>query len=134
MFQKISNGCIFCFLVHLFGGQLFELFACETNLKKQSSVNDSVGRGTTTCATVIQCHYIIHLFWQFGLGIKTNTQLRIIVPHHLPLLLIVLYLCNYSVYCSLLSFSSKKWTTIPKFQYWTLTCDCYNNRVSTQNK
>ena len=28
----------FCFLGHLFGGQLFELFARETNLKKQSSV------------------------------------------------------------------------------------------------
>ena len=39
LFQKIFNGYIFCFLGHLFGGQLFELFARETNLKKQSSVD-----------------------------------------------------------------------------------------------
>ena len=38
MFQKIINGYIFYFLGQLFGGQLFELFARETNLKKQSSV------------------------------------------------------------------------------------------------
>ena len=38
LFQKIFNGCIFYFLGQLFGGQLFDLFACETNLKKQSSV------------------------------------------------------------------------------------------------
>ena len=38
MFQKIFNGYIFYFLGQLFGGQLFELFARETNLKKQSSV------------------------------------------------------------------------------------------------
>jgi hypothetical protein len=38
LFQKIFNGYIFCFLGQLFGGQLFELFARETNLKKQSSV------------------------------------------------------------------------------------------------
>ena len=38
LFQKIFKGYIFCFLGHLFGGQLFELFARETNLKKQSSV------------------------------------------------------------------------------------------------
>ena len=31
----------FYFLGQLFGGQLFELFARETNLKKQSSVNGS---------------------------------------------------------------------------------------------
>ena len=35
MFQKIINGYIFYFLGQLFGGQLFELFARETNLKKQ---------------------------------------------------------------------------------------------------
>ena len=35
---KNSNDYIFCFLGHLFGGQLFELFARETNLKKQSSL------------------------------------------------------------------------------------------------
>ena len=40
LFQKIINGYIFCFLGKLFGGQLFELFARETNLKKQSSVPD----------------------------------------------------------------------------------------------
>ena len=39
MFQKIINGYIFYFLGQLFGGQLFELFARETNLKKQSSVH-----------------------------------------------------------------------------------------------
>ena len=38
MFHKIINGYIFCFLGHLVGGQLFELFARETNLKKKSSV------------------------------------------------------------------------------------------------
>ena len=38
MFQKVFNGYIFCFLGHLVGGQLFELFARETILKKQSSV------------------------------------------------------------------------------------------------
>ena len=38
LFQKNFNGYIFCLLGHLFGGQLFELFARETNLKKQSSV------------------------------------------------------------------------------------------------
>ena len=38
MFQKIFNGYIFYFLGQLFSGQLFELFARETNLKKQSSV------------------------------------------------------------------------------------------------
>ena len=38
MFQKIINGYIFYFLGQLFGGQLFDLFARETNLKKQSSV------------------------------------------------------------------------------------------------
>ena len=38
MFQKIFNGYIFYFLGQLFGGQLFELFAREANLKKQSSV------------------------------------------------------------------------------------------------
>ena len=30
-------------LGQLFGGQLFELFACETNLKKQSSVLVEIG-------------------------------------------------------------------------------------------
>ena len=38
LFQKIINGYIFYFLGQLFGGQLFELFPPETNLKKQSSV------------------------------------------------------------------------------------------------
>ena len=38
------NGYIFYFLGQLFGGQLFELFARETNLKKQSSVQGG-GRG-----------------------------------------------------------------------------------------
>ena len=38
MFQKIINGYIVYFLGQLFGGQLFELFAGETKLKKQSSV------------------------------------------------------------------------------------------------
>ena len=37
MFQKIINGYISYFLDQ--GGQLLELFARETNLKKQSSVN-----------------------------------------------------------------------------------------------
>ena len=32
------NGYIFYFLGQLFSGQLFELFARETNLKKQNSV------------------------------------------------------------------------------------------------
>ena len=32
------NGYIFYFLGQLFSGQLFEIFARETNLKKQSSV------------------------------------------------------------------------------------------------
>ena len=36
--KKIINGYIFYFLGQLFGGQLFELFARETNLKKQSGV------------------------------------------------------------------------------------------------
>ena len=36
--KKFSMATFFCFLGHLFGGQLFELFARETNLKKQSSV------------------------------------------------------------------------------------------------
>ena len=39
LFQKMINGYIFYFLGQLFGGQLFELFARETNLKKQSSVS-----------------------------------------------------------------------------------------------
>ena len=38
LFQKTFNGYIFCFLGHLVGGQLFEVFAREMNLKKQSSV------------------------------------------------------------------------------------------------
>ena len=38
MFQKMINGHIFYFLAQLFSGQLIELFASETNLKKQSSV------------------------------------------------------------------------------------------------
>ena len=38
MFQKMINGYIFYFLGLLFSGQLFEIFARETNLKKQSSV------------------------------------------------------------------------------------------------
>ena len=38
LFQKLFKGYIFCFLGHLVGGQLFELFARETTLKKQSSV------------------------------------------------------------------------------------------------
>ena len=38
LFQKMINGYIFCFMGHLFGGQLFKIFARETNLKKQSSV------------------------------------------------------------------------------------------------
>ena len=38
MFQKMINGYIFYFLGQLFSGQLFEIFARETNLKKQSSV------------------------------------------------------------------------------------------------
>ena len=38
LIQKLFNGYIFCFLGHLVGGQLFELFARETNLKKKSSV------------------------------------------------------------------------------------------------
>ena len=32
---------LFSFMGHSFGGQLFELFARETNLKKQSSVDIS---------------------------------------------------------------------------------------------
>ena len=39
LFQKMINGYIFYFLGQLFSGQLFELFACETNLKKESSVS-----------------------------------------------------------------------------------------------
>ena len=39
MFQKLFKGYIFCFLGHLGGGQLFKLFAHETNLKKKSSVH-----------------------------------------------------------------------------------------------
>ena len=46
MFQKMINGYIFYFLGQLFSGQLFELFARETNLKKQSSVRGVVKRGT----------------------------------------------------------------------------------------
>ena len=42
LFQKIVNGYIFYFLGQLFCGQLFELFARETNLKKQSSVQCSI--------------------------------------------------------------------------------------------
>ena len=42
LFQKMINGYIFYFLGHLFGGQLFALFARETKLKKQSSVRGSV--------------------------------------------------------------------------------------------
>ena len=38
MFQKNFYGYIYYFLGQLFGGQLFELFAREMNLKKQSSV------------------------------------------------------------------------------------------------
>ena len=38
LFKKLFKGYIFCFLGHLVGGQLFELFARETNLKKKSSV------------------------------------------------------------------------------------------------
>ena len=39
LFQKKFKGYIFCFLGHLVGGQLFELFAHETNLKKKRSVS-----------------------------------------------------------------------------------------------
>ena len=38
LFQKLFKGYIFCFLGHLVGGQRFELFARETNVKKKSSV------------------------------------------------------------------------------------------------
>ena len=37
--KKLSMATFFYFLGQLFGGQLFELFARETNLKKQSSVS-----------------------------------------------------------------------------------------------
>ena len=38
LYQKLFKGYIFCFLSHLVGGQLFEQFAKETNLKKKRSV------------------------------------------------------------------------------------------------
>ena len=36
LFQNLFNDYIFCFLGHLAGRQLFELFPPETNLKKKS--------------------------------------------------------------------------------------------------
>ena len=47
-FQKLFKDYIFCFLSHLFGGQLFEQFARETNLKKKRSgslIHDSATIG-----------------------------------------------------------------------------------------
>ena len=41
VFQKLFNGYIFCFLGHLVGGYIFELFARETNLKKKRNVIQS---------------------------------------------------------------------------------------------
>jgi hypothetical protein len=38
LFQNFFNGYILCFLGHSVGGKLFDLFAHEINLKKQSSV------------------------------------------------------------------------------------------------
>ena len=40
--KNFSKATIFGFLGHLVGGQLFELFARETNLKKKSSVDRSL--------------------------------------------------------------------------------------------
>jgi hypothetical protein len=36
--KNFSRATFFCFLSHLVGGQLFEQFARETNLKKKRSV------------------------------------------------------------------------------------------------
>ena len=36
--KNFSRATFFCFLGHLVGGQLFELFARETNLKEKRSV------------------------------------------------------------------------------------------------
>ena len=55
LLQKNFNGYIFCFLGHLVGGQLFELFARETNLKKQSSVGS---RGRQAAGTM--CSSLAH--------------------------------------------------------------------------
>ena len=38
LFQKVFKGYIFCFLGHLVGGKLFELFARETKKKKRSVI------------------------------------------------------------------------------------------------
>ena len=38
LFQIFSRATFFCFLGHLVGGYLFDLFALETNLKKKRSV------------------------------------------------------------------------------------------------
>ena len=40
--KNFSRATFFCFLGHLGGGQLFELFSRETNLKKKSSVDCNV--------------------------------------------------------------------------------------------
>ena len=38
LFQKLFKGYIFCFLGHTIGWYIFELFVCETNLKKKYTV------------------------------------------------------------------------------------------------
>ena len=53
-YKKISMATFF-FLGHLVGGQLFELFARETNLKKQSSVGS---RGRQAAGTM--CSSLAH--------------------------------------------------------------------------
>ena len=52
MFQKMINGYIFYFLGQLFSGQLFELFAREMNLKKQSSVGHPTALETPNLDTL----------------------------------------------------------------------------------
>ena len=54
MFQKMINGYIFYFLGQLFSGQLFELFARETNLKKQSSVRRFAPEVSQYCPSIPQ--------------------------------------------------------------------------------
>ena len=55
----------FFFLSQLFGGQLFELFARETNLKKQSSVRLS-GFSDVAAQSKIYQHFLLRKKGKFN--------------------------------------------------------------------
>ena len=69
-FQKLFKGYIFCFLGHLVDGQLFELFARETNLKKKRSV-------------ILKWKYYVYYYYSVLESLVTTLELPHISHHYI---------------------------------------------------